>query len=81
MEAVGNNVNHPKHYNSHPSGIECIDIVRHYDFNVGNVIKYIWRAGLKHENEMTDKDKRIEDLEKAMFYLRDEIEMLKREKG
>lgn len=81
MEAVENNVNHPKHYNSHPSGIECIDIVRHYDFNIGNVIKYIWRAGLKHEEGMTNRQKRIEDLEKAMFYLKDEIEMLKRKRN
>lgn len=79
MEVVASNVNHPKHYNSHPSGIECIDIVRHYDFNIGNAIKYIWRARLKHEIGMTDKDKQIEDLEKAMFYLNDEIEMLKRD--
>lgn len=79
MEVVASNVNHPKHYNSHPSGIECIDIVSHYDFNIGNAIKYIWRAGLKHEIGMTDKDKQIEDLEKAMFYLNDEIEMLKRD--
>ena len=46
MGQLESNVNHPKHYNSHPSGVECIDIVRHYDFNIGNVIKYVWRAGL-----------------------------------
>lgn len=81
MEVVASNVNHPKHYNSHPSGIECIDIVRHYDFNIGNVIKYIWRAGLKHEEGMNDRDKQIEDMEKAMFYLKDEIEMLIRKRN
>lgn len=80
MEVVASNVNHPKHYNSHPSGIECIDIVRHHDFNIGNVIKYIWRAGLKTDANLTSKEKQIEDLEKAMFYLNDEIEMIKRSK-
>lgn len=48
MTQQESSVNHPIHYNQHPSGIECIDIVRHHDFNIGNVIKYIWRAGLKH---------------------------------
>ena len=81
MGQLESNVNHPKHYNSHPSGVECIDIVRHYDFNIGNVIKYIWRAGLKHEKGMKDRDKQIEDMEKAMFYLKDEIEMLKRKRN
>ena len=64
-------VNNPPHYNDHPSGIECIDVVRWFNFNIGNVIKYLWRAGLK------DKDKIIEDLEKAKFYLQDEIDRLK----
>ena len=66
-------VNHPKHYNTHPSGVECLDIVRHHNFNVGNVIKYCWRAGLKHEEGKDDLVKQIEDLRKAEFYLRDEI--------
>lgn len=60
-------VNHPSHYNSHPSGVECIDIVRHMNFNVGNVIKYLWRTGLK------DGEPSLKDLKKAEFYLRDEI--------
>ena len=59
-------VNHPKHYNNHPSGIECIEVVRHMTFNLGNAIKYIWRAD--------EKGKDIEDLEKAIFYIKDEIE-------
>ena len=40
-------VNHPPHYCNHPSGIECIDITRHYCFSIGSAIKYLWRAGLK----------------------------------
>lgn len=59
-------VNHPKHYNAHPSGVECIEIVRHMGFNLGNVIKYCWRADFK--------DVAIEDLKKALWYLKDEIE-------
>lgn len=70
-------VNHPKHYNSHPSGIECIEIARHYCFSIGNVFKYIWRAGLKKELGTEDIDKEIEDLEKASWYLNDRISELK----
>jgi hypothetical protein len=58
-------VNHPKHYTSHPSGIECIEVTRHMGFNLGNALKYIWRADLKGNA--------IEDLEKAAFYISDEI--------
>lgn len=71
------NIQHPKHYTSHPSGIECIEIVRHYCFSIGCAIKYLWRAGLKHENGMTDVDKEIEDLEKAIWYIQDRIKQLK----
>lgn len=62
-------VNHPKHYTSHPSGVECIEVTRHMNFNLGNVVKYLWRAGLK--NEAT-----LEDLRKAAWYLNDEIRRL-----
>lgn len=70
------NVNRPKHYNEIP-GIECIDVVRHFNFNLGNAIKYIWRAGLKKDKGRSLKDKKIEDLEKAIWYLKDEIDQLK----
>lgn len=63
-------VNHPKHYTCHPSGVECIQIARHMGFNLGNAMKYIWRADLK--------GKAVEDLEKAVFYLNDEIEKRKK---
>ena len=43
-EQKADSVNHPAHYNSHPSGIECIEIARHHNFNIGNTIKYLWRA-------------------------------------
>lgn len=61
-------VNHPPHYTSHPSGIECIDIVEHYPFSIGNAIKYLWRAGLKG-----DGAQEIEDLKKARWYIDREI--------
>lgn len=75
---VEDNVNHPKWYTQHPSGIECIEITRHYCFAIGNAIKYLWRAGLKVEEGMTDKQKEIEDLEKAVWYINDRISQLKK---
>lgn len=78
---VGDNVNHPQHYNSHPSGIECIEIARHYCFSIGNAIKYLWRAGLKNDASMSDKQKEIEDLEKAIWYINDRIKQLKNDKN
>lgn len=68
---LDDSVNHPKHYTSHPSGVECIEITRHMNFNLGNVVKYIWRAGLKDE-EVT-----VQDLQKAAWYLNDEIQKRK----
>ena len=69
-------VNHPPHYTSDPSGVECIEITRHRNFNVGNAIKYLWRAGLKKDAELIDNTKTIEDLRKAIFYIEDEIKRL-----
>lgn len=65
-------VNHPAHYTAYP-GIEIIDLTKHMNFCRGNAVKYIARAGLK------DPSKEIEDLEKAVFYINKEIEMLKEE--
>lgn len=72
-------VNHPKHYTSSPATcecgrpIECIQITRHMSFNLGNSTKYVWRADLKNDA--------IEDLEKAVWYLQDEIAERKRKAG
>lgn len=63
-------VDHPAHYTSHESGIECIEVTRWMNFNLGNVIKYVWRAG--------NKGNALEDLKKARWYLDDEI---KRQEG
>src|SRR5215471_16904282 len=67
---ISDPVNHPQHYTSHPSGVECIQIAEHYNFNVGNAIKYLWRAGLK------DGVDPVEDLKKAAWYVNREIERL-----
>ena len=74
--AKKDNVNHPKHYTSDPSGIECIDVTRHRNFNVGNAIKYLWRAWLKIDADKSSINKQIEDLEKAVWYIVDEIHRL-----
>ena len=58
-------VNHPPHYTSHPSGIECIQITEHMNFCLGNATKYIWRADLKGSG--------VEDLKKAIWYIQREI--------
>ena len=61
-------VNHPKHYTSHPSGVECIQVTEHMNFCLGNAIKYIWRAGSKGDL--------LQDLQKARWYLNREIRRL-----
>ena len=61
-------VNRPKHYTTHPSGIECIQITEHMGFNLGNALKYIWRCDLKKDA--------VEDLRKARWYI--DRELLKR---
>jgi len=74
----GGPVNHPRHYNQHPSGIECIDVVEHMSFNIGNAIKYLWRAGLKDNALNSSKaafEKEIEDMHKAIWYIQREIEL------
>lgn len=74
IDAIGQNgndgdhydmVNHPPHYTAHPSGVECIQITEHMGFCLGNAMKYIWRADLKNDD--------IEDLKKAVWYIKREI--------
>lgn len=66
------NVNHPSHY-AEGRKHEPIDVIMDWklDFCLGNTIKYISRAGRKN------KDTLIEDLEKARWYLDEEIKRLK----
>lgn len=59
-------VNHPSHYTSHPSGIECIQVTEHMSFCIGNAVKYLWRADLKNDA--------IEDMRKAIWYIERELE-------
>lgn len=59
----------PSHYKRHPSGVECVDVAEHFGFNLGNAIKYIWRAGLKTADA-------TEDLRKAIWYIEREISRL-----
>lgn len=67
--SIDDAVNHPKHYTSHPSGIECIQVTEHMSFNLGNAVKYIWRAD--------EKGAPLQDLEKARWYLDREIQRRK----
>lgn len=60
-----NNIDHPKHYTSHPSGIECIQVAEHMSFNLGNAIKYLWRAD--------EKGAPLDDLRKCVWYINREI--------
>ena len=62
-------VNHPNHYNWF--GIECWEVVRNFNYHRGNAIRYIWRAGIKN------KDSEVQDLEKAVASLQDEIARVK----
>lgn len=74
-----NMVEHPSHYAwlKEKCGVEPNDIMRYFGSNIGQVLKYCMRAGHKSELGMTDREKQIEDLEKALFYLKDEIKLLK----
>ena len=63
-------IHHPDHYNRHPSGVECIDIAEGFNFNIGNAIKYCWRANLKPDIDPED------DLRKAVWYIEREIQRL-----
>jgi Protein of unknwon function (DUF3310) len=73
-------ISHPSYYTSSPAKcracsatIECIDVAEHLEFCLGNVVKYIWRAGLKDEDV-------VRDLKKARWYLDRHIQTLEREK-
>ena len=81
MEQKIDNVNHTPHYTwlKDKCGIEVIDITRHMDFDLGNVVKYVLRPGLKSEEGMSNKEKAIEDLKKARWYLDDKIKILEGE--
>lgn len=60
-EKSGGSVHHPKHYNAHESGVECIDIIEHLPGNLCNAVKYAWRKD--HKRDV------LEDLKKCLWYL------------
>ena len=64
-------VNHPTHYGGEENIYEAIKVIEAWDlnFSLGNVVKYISRAGKKNET--------IEDLEKASWYLKRAIQQIK----
>ena len=55
-------VHHPRHYNQHPSNVECIELIEHLPLNLGCAVKYIWRCGLKATETP------LRDLESAKWY-------------
>lgn len=67
-------VNHPSHYTWLPNGVEVIDFTEHMNFNRGNAVKYIARAGRK--NSATE----LEDLRKALWYITREIARMENSK-
>ena len=80
LAEIQERVSHPSHYTwlKELCGIEVIDIVRHLDFDTGCAVKYLLRHGHKSEEGYTDKDKAIEDLKKAIWYIQDRIKMLEK---
>ena len=67
-----NKVKHPNHYNW-IEGHECWEVAQHFNYNKGCALKYIWRAGRKKDE--------IEDLQKAINYLEQEITRLTNDKS
>jgi hypothetical protein len=65
-------VNHPRHYTSHDSNIECIELTEGMDFCSGNALKYIWR--------FREKGGKV-DLAKALWYLKRELDLRQSERG
>ena len=63
---MSDSVNHPAHYNAHPAGVECIDVIEWMPANCANAFKYLWRCDLKHPAP-------DEDLRKAIWYLEREV--------
>lgn len=79
-------VNHPTHYTSSSAKcklceepIECIDVTEHMGFCLGNAVKYIWRAGLKGSGGMSQREKTVQDLDKAIWYVKRHIEKLEKQ--
>lgn len=92
LNAKHDAVDHPSHYTTNTPiirvkcecgkvieiPIECIDVIRNMPSWKGNAIKYLWREGLKEDAELDIKQKTIQDLEKAIWYIKDKIKELKK---
>lgn len=75
ISVVGN----PDSYSQHPSGVECIEITEYMDFCLGNAMKYIWRVDAElQEDTSTVVRKNLDDLKKAIWYIENEIRVLKK---
>lgn len=74
---MSDQVNHPQHYGGKDNPYEAIKVIEAWglNFNIGNTVKYLSRAGKK------DPKKKLEDLKKAKWYLEREIEFLEKEKA
>lgn len=64
-------VNSPSHYTAY-KGLEVIDLTEQMNFNRGNAVKYICRAGLKNPTAEAE----VEDLRKAAWYINREIKRI-----
>jgi hypothetical protein len=83
---MSDRVDHPAHYTSFPGAclqcgrhIEAIDVIEWLPANLANVVKYVWRHGLKDNGAADAQLAAIEDLEKAIWYLRREISRIERQ--
>lgn len=74
------NVNNPSHYTwlKDKCGVEVIDITRHMDFNLGQVLKYVLRLGHKEDKNFNTYEKILSDLHKAKFYIEKEINRIEK---
>lgn len=63
----GERVDHPRHYNQHPSNVETIEVIEHLPGNLSNAVKHIWRCGLKQTETP------LRDLQAAKWYTEREI--------
>lgn len=64
-KVTGSAVEHPAHYNLHPSNVEAIEVIEYLTGNMFNTVKYVWRAD--------HKGKVIEDIQKSLWYIKREL--------
>ena len=72
------NATNPSHYNEVPADLQHWDVVERmgWGYHLGCATKYIWRAGKKSSSHLTDKQKEIEDLQKAIVYIQKRIDLI-----